>query len=68
MFAHMKEKAKRKLRGYKVADKPYIKAMKRANKEKESLATLIEQFVIRYSLGMYWHSGNDGNITEQPKD
>ena len=39
---------KRKVRGYKINDKFYDKAMKRANKEKLSLATLIEVWVISY--------------------
>lgn len=57
----MKAKEPRKLRGYKVADKPYAKAMRRANKEKKSLATLIEQFVTRYAGGMYWHNENEAS-------
>ena len=44
----MKAKEKRKVRGYKMADAPYLKAMKRATKEKLNLATLIEVWVIAY--------------------
>lgn len=44
-------KEKRKARAYKIADKPYERAMKRAGKEKGSLATIIEDWVIMYGEG-----------------
>lgn len=47
----MKAKAIRKVRGYKIADKPYLKAMSRAKKAKVSLATEIEKYVTSYSQG-----------------
>jgi hypothetical protein len=47
----MKVKAKRKNRGYKAYDKPYLKALKRADKTKVPLATLIEKVVDAYSDG-----------------
>lgn len=40
---------KRKPRAYKIQDKAYIKAMRRANKEGDSLATLIELWVTLYA-------------------
>lgn len=43
------ENEKRKLRGYKVKDATYNKAMKRANKEKTPLATLIEVWITSYA-------------------
>lgn len=48
----MKAKEKRKVRGYKIADTKYNKAMKRAGKEKIPLATLIEDIVSGYADGM----------------
>lgn len=42
---------KRNLRGYKVKDRFYTKAKKRASKENGSLANLIECVVIAYSYG-----------------
>lgn len=47
----MKAKEKRKLRGYKCAESPYRKAMKRAQKEKIKLGTWIEKLVVAYSEG-----------------
>lgn len=46
----MKAIEKRKPRSYKIADKPYNKAKKRANGE---LATLIEMWVTQYSKGLH---------------
>lgn len=43
---------KRKVRGYKTTDKKYLKAMKRAKKEKIPLATLIEDIITGYGDGM----------------
>jgi len=45
------EKEKRKPRAYKITDKRYNKAMRRAKKDKKSLATLIEEWVIIYGEG-----------------
>ena len=42
------EKQKRKLRGYKATDKDYNRALKRAIKEKNPLATQIEECITRY--------------------
>lgn len=42
------EKQKRKLRGYKATDKDYNRALKRAIKEKNPLATQIEEWIIKY--------------------
>ena len=52
----MKAEQKRKPRAYKITDKTYGKAMKRAKKEKKSLATMIEDVVLCYSKGSdgYW--------------
>lgn len=47
----MQEKEKRKVRGYKCQDSPYRKALKRAQKEKTSLAAFIEKIVIAYASG-----------------
>lgn len=44
----MKAKEKRKVRGYKIADKPYSVAMKRAKKIDFPLASLIEEWVIDF--------------------
>lgn len=41
----MKAKEKRKVRGYKISDKPYLVAMKRAKKNGSPLASLIEKWV-----------------------
>jgi len=41
----MKEKEKRNVRGYKISDKRYRAAMKRAKKDDIPLATYIEMFV-----------------------
>lgn len=47
----VKAKEKRIVRGYKCAETPYRKAMRRADKEKENLATFIEKLVTAYSHG-----------------
>lgn len=39
----------RKARAYKISDEDYSKAMERAGKEGQQLATLIETFVIKYA-------------------
>lgn len=39
---------KRNVRAYKIADKPYLKALKKAVKEKCPLATVLEKFVTEY--------------------
>lgn len=46
-----KQKEKRLLKGYKVREKPYIKARKRAIKERTALSTLIEDWVEAYAAG-----------------
>lgn len=46
----MKEKDKRKLRGYKATDKVYFKALIKARKQKTSLAKEIEKFVHAYGM------------------
>lgn len=43
---------KRNVRGYKVKDKYYNKAMKRAQKENGTVANLIENVIIGYASGM----------------
>jgi hypothetical protein len=42
---------KRKLKGYKIRESIYKKAMRRANKEKTSLAPKIEKWVSAYASG-----------------
>ncbi len=56
-FARMnaKIKEKRKVRGYKITDTPYKKAMKMAEKKNSKLSTLIEEWVIAYSRGSFIH-------------
>lgn len=49
----MKVKEKRKVRGYKITDSDYNRAMKRAAKEKGKLAKIIETMVIGYSRGYH---------------
>jgi hypothetical protein len=51
----MKEKEIRKPRSYKIADKPYLKAKKRAKGE---LATMIESIVTSYAEGFNIHVSN----------
>ena len=46
-----KNKTPRKPRSYKVADLPYRKAVKRAVKNKQFLASIIENVVDYYSRG-----------------
>lgn len=43
------ENEKRNLRGYKIKDATYNKAMRRAKKEKTPLATLIEVWITSYA-------------------
>lgn len=45
----MKAKEKRLLKGYKIPDTKYKKAMRMAKKRKEKLASLIEKWVTCYS-------------------
>ncbi len=45
-------KEKRKPRAYKIADAPYLKAMKRASKENGHLAVHIEHWVKSYADGL----------------
>lgn len=47
----MKETEIRKVRGYKVTDKVYSKALKRGQREKMPLATLLEKVVTAYANG-----------------
>lgn len=47
----MKPKEKRINRGYKCAEKPYRKAMRRALREKTTLAALLENVVVAFSEG-----------------
>ncbi len=47
----MKAEEKRKARAYKIADKPYKKAMRRAKKDKVKLASMVEDFVFAYAEG-----------------
>lgn len=47
----MKAKEKRIIRGYKCAETPYRKAMRRAKKDKTSLAAFIENVVVAYGSG-----------------
>jgi hypothetical protein len=46
-----KKKEPRKIRGYKAQETPYRKAIRRGEKEKFSLAQLLEQVVIHYAKG-----------------
>lgn len=48
----MKAKEARKARSYKVTDKHYFKALKRAEKEKGHLANILENVVMAYSEGL----------------
>lgn len=48
----MKVKEKRKCRTYKITDSVYLKAMKRAKKEKVPLAPMLETLVTAYSNGV----------------
>ena len=45
----MKAKEKRLLKGYKIPDTKYNKAMRMAKKQKQKLASLIEKWVISYA-------------------
>jgi hypothetical protein len=47
----MKAKIKRNQRAYRIADKPYNKAMKRAAKEKTTVANLVENIITAYADG-----------------
>lgn len=47
----MKINEKRTNKGYKIHDSVYVKAMRRARKDKKKLARLIESFVLAYSTG-----------------
>lgn len=47
----VKKKEKRKVKGYKISDKVYRKAMRRATKGKFALASLIETWVSVYAEG-----------------
>ncbi len=42
------EKQKRRQRAYKITDKHYDKAMKRAKRDKIPVATLVETFLMAY--------------------
>ena len=44
---------KRIVKGYKAPDSVYAKAMKRATRNKQSLATIVEAFVTDYSEGLH---------------
>lgn len=47
----MKAKEKRKARAYKISDRPYARALRRAQKEGVPLATLLERVVECYADG-----------------
>lgn len=47
----MPTKEKRVVKGYKIKESVYVKAKKRADKKKEHLATLIEEWVSAYAAG-----------------
>jgi hypothetical protein len=47
----MKEKEKRIVRGYKCAETPYRKAMRRAKRDKTNLAAILEHVVVAYAKG-----------------
>ena len=47
----MKVKEKRIVRGYKCAETPYRKAMRRAKKDKTTLAEVLEEIVTAYGAG-----------------
>jgi hypothetical protein len=55
-----KETEKRVLKGYKIRQSTYDKAMRRAKKERLALATLIEGWVRNYSNGAVFF--NDSSI------
>lgn len=44
-----KNKGKRKVRTYKILDAPYRKAMKKAKKNKTTVANLLEDFLYDYA-------------------
>lgn len=44
-------KTPRKPRAYKITDKDYLKAMRRAKRDKIHLASMIEEVVFAYSKG-----------------
>lgn len=48
------ETEKRKPRAYKISDKYYTKAMRKAQKNNKHLANLIEDFVINYGTKKYY--------------
>ncbi len=50
-FTPMKAEEPRKVRGYKIVDKAYMKALKRGQKENTPLATLLEKVVELYAAG-----------------
>ena len=56
------EKQKRKVRGYKIADKPYQKALKK--QKNPPLATFIEEVVTAIGEGkqiVMWRVSKEGN-------
>jgi len=55
-------KRKRKPRSYKISDKDYKAAMAAAKKKGQSLATVIEQFVIEYGNHKQKKCQNKGTI------
>lgn len=58
----MKANTKRVVKGYKIQDAKYQKAMRRAKKEKLNLATLIEVWVNTYAdRSDFFISGEDAN-------
>jgi len=52
----MKVPEKRNSHSYKTTDKVYKKAMRRAKKEKSTLASAVETFVELYADGMFFKS------------
>lgn len=59
----VKKKEKREIKGYKVPEKIYRRAMNRAKKDKLPLARQIETWVHWYSLGMQI-TGNQNDFIE----
>ena len=64
----MKANEKRVLKGYKIKDSVYCKAMKRSQKDKGHLSTFIEFVVQCYSEGMTFKVSATRNGTEETFD
>lgn len=66
----MKEKQKRNMRTYRIADDPYEAAQKKASETDKPLATRIEEFVVKYSgvkKSSYFAAMGNGLMKESNK-